>query len=377
MQGTHADVAPAIRPGQAGHLEARRIGTEVGAEAARLYDELGRRLTDHVELATGLREIDLDTAAGIDGVNLPRRPAVGAALIAGATENVTPVIHRIRPFKAGSPKRLGAGGPQGAKWVLGSRWLQPLVIPLRSFPRILPVQLLRIGDLAVIGLPFEITVETGRRTEEEVARALAGSGVTDVAVSSVANEYSGYAATAEEYGLQYYEGGHTLYGPLTQAFLTAHAARLATEVARDGLVSDVPGRRHFDLRLHHFLPRAGSVPTPRIVVGAAEFTDPSRAEDGHWELRWIDVAPGDLHWHEPLVRVECADGDGPWGPATRRGRRVDDAGCDLEVTHLGPAGVGHEYRVRWYDPELRGGRRHRFVLTANAGQPELVTEPFD
>src|SRR5690606_2129672 len=38
MEGTHADVAPALHPGQAGHPEARRIGRGIGAEAAELYD---------------------------------------------------------------------------------------------------------------------------------------------------------------------------------------------------------------------------------------------------------------------------------------------------------------------------------------------------
>ena len=37
----------------------------------------------------------------------------------------------------------------------------------------------------------------------------------------------------------------------------------------------------------------------------------------------------------------------------------------------------HTYRVRWHDPAHRFGRRHRFVLLANNGRPEVVGTPFD
>ena len=63
IQGTHADVAPAIRPGLAGHLEAARIGRGIGAEAAALYDRLGSELRDDVTLACGFREVDLAAIA--------------------------------------------------------------------------------------------------------------------------------------------------------------------------------------------------------------------------------------------------------------------------------------------------------------------------
>jgi hypothetical protein len=44
---------------------------------------------------------------------------------------------------------------------------------------------------------------------------------------------------------------------------------------------------------------------------------------------------------------------------------------------VGPEAEGHRYRVRWYDPVLRGDRRHRFVIEANGHQPELVSDAFD
>lgn len=388
--------------GRAGPVTSRRRGSaEASACAAELYSQLGQQLGEQlggtstrVPLAAGLREIDLDRDASAGGVTLPRRPAVGASLVAGAHENLTPVIHRVPPFKAGSPKRWGTDNPHGVKWTLGSRWLQPLILPLRTFPRILPLQVLRIGDTVLCGLPFEITVDSGRRIEAAVRTAIAdaapvdGPDVERVIISSVANEYSGYVATAEEYELQHYEGGHTLYGPDTLAFLSAHAGRLAAETVERGVVADTAAERRWDLKIHRYLPRPEHHDAPtRATLTVPRFSDPTADEDGSWSFEWRDGGPADLAWHDPMVRVDSSDDGGTWTPAlTRDGRRVDDQGWELDVTYGGhdhgtghgeADHLGHRYRVRWFDPAFRAGRRHRFVVLANAGRPELVSDPFD
>jgi neutral ceramidase len=376
VEGTHADVAPALHPGTAGDLEARRVGRAIGARAAELFSSLDGRLSGDVALSCGLREIDLDRDRSAGGVTLPRRPAVGAALVAGAFENETPVIHRLPPFRPGVPRRR-TDRAQGAKRVLGGPF-QRLVLPQRGFPRVLPVQVLRIGDGALVGLPFELTVETGRRIAAAVAAATAGHGVDRVVVSSVANEYAGYCTTPEEYGEQRYEGGHTLYGPGTQPFVAAHAGRLAGEVVRDGLVSDLVPDRAFDLHHRTYLPSPSATAAARAVDGPATFADATATTDPVWEQRWGDVGPGGLDWGAPLVRVEMADGHGSWVPALGDdGRPVDDSGTDLEVVHVGPAGDRHLYAIRWWDPSFRAGRRHRVVLVPNTGRPEVAGDAFD
>ena len=382
IEGTHTDVAPALHPGTAGHLEAQRVGRAIGLEAAHLYERLEKELTDQVDLAAGLREVDLDRSRSIGPVTLPDRPAVGAALIAGAYENETPVVRHLPPFKAGSPKRRGRG-PQGVKWVVGGPF-QRFVLPQAGFPRVLPVQVLRLGRALLVGLPFELTVETGRRIAAAVSDQVGDEGVEQVVVSSVANEYAGYCATPEEYGLQHYEGGHTLYGPQSQAFFTAHAARLAGETLRTGTVSDVLAERRFDLAQHRYLPRPGSgsggKAPERQLLGPATFVDATARTDPYWEQRWRDVAPADLRWHDPLVRIEATDGDGDDGwqrAVSTDGRCLDDQGCDLEVVHLDSDRRGHTYAARWWNPAFRSYRRHRFVFLPNAGRPKLVGEPFD
>jgi neutral ceramidase len=360
IEGTHADVAPALRPGLAGHLEAARVGRGIGARAAELYNDLEADLRDDIALACAFREVDVAREPTIDGVTLPRRPAVGAALVAGAKENLTPVIHRVPPFRAGHPhRRFRESNPHAHKWVLGSRWLQPLVIPLRQFPHVIPLQVLRIGAHAIVGMPFEVTIESGRR----MARAVREP---NVIVSSVANEYTGYVTTPEEYSRQYYEGGHTIYGPKTLAFLAAHASHLAQQAQPDTMQMTVDRERAFDLAVHRYWPYSSGAGVVRRFFAPPVFTDPTKTEDGFWAIEWSDVAPGDLTWHQPIVRIESVDGhivaDDQWGA--------------VDVTYRGSSAEGHRYRARWFDPAFTP-MPHRFVLCANAGQPELASDPFD
>lgn len=391
MEGTHADVAPAIRPGQAGYLEAERIGRLIGGHAAALHDSLGAQLCDTLDVGYGFNEIDLDVDRSIDGITLPDRAAVGAALVAGAFENYTPVIYRIPPFAPGHPRKR-ATGPHGEKHVIGTRWLQPLVLPKAGFPRVLSVHVLRLGEAMLVGLPFEITTETGRRVAAAVNGAVGGQGIDRVVVCSVVNEYSGYVTTPEEYRRQFYEGGHTIYGPNTQPFLTAHAAKLAGSVVRDKAVHGALPARHYKLHLGHYFARvpgaqgsagAGAVVADdahaRTAPSAAHFVDPDAKHDGYWETTWTDVAPGALAWHEPMVRVEAATDGGAWTTAIADGRAVDDQSWMIEVRHLPPhpGDARHHYVARWWNPSFAADRRHRFVLCANAGLPECIGEPFD
>ncbi len=103
--------------------------------------------------------------------------------------------------------------------------------PAPVVPQVLPVQLLRVGAVAVLGIPGELTTMAGRRLRTTVLDAMSATGVTHLALGTYANEYAGYITTPEEYSAQHYEGASTLFGPHT---LEAHqqvAAQLATAIA--------------------------------------------------------------------------------------------------------------------------------------------------
>ncbi len=107
-------------------------------------------------------------------------------------------------------------------------------IPHPWTPDILPIQIIRIGNLALLGLPAELTTMAGRRIRNALQRILTDIGVDTVVVAGYANSYCGYVTTAEEYALQNYEGAHTLFGPNTELVFREEMVKLALSM-RDGV----------------------------------------------------------------------------------------------------------------------------------------------
>jgi neutral ceramidase len=385
VEGTHGDMTPAVRPGMLVYHEAERVGRGIGRAAAELHAQLEPQLKSDVRLAAGFREIDLRDRPCIGGVTLPD-PAIGAAKLAGAVENATPLLDRLPPFRPGFPKPDAmTHRPQGRKWILGGSALQNRLAPASAFPCVLPVQVLLLDTTALVGLPFEITVEAGRRLEQAVhdGFSAASSAVDRVVLSSTANDYWDYLTTPEEYDRQCYEGASNLFGPRTLAFVGAAAGDLAGEVAVADLVDDALSDRSFHGKVHRYLPSehpAGSGPPRRAAASGAVCVEADRWEDSYWEFRWTGGEPGTLHWDERLVRVERLVAPGVWERMGDPTGPVDDAGWHVGVFHLGPERSRpgeHLYAARWYQPPLGQPGRYRFVLEANHGHPELAGEPFD
>jgi len=99
-------------------------------------------------------------------------------------------------------------------------------------PRVLVVQLQRVGSLVIAALPVEPTTQVGRRIRKQLVEALGPLGITDVVCLGYANGYAGYATTFEEYQFQEYEGGHTMYGPWTSAAFQTVLAEIAGDLVR-------------------------------------------------------------------------------------------------------------------------------------------------
>jgi neutral ceramidase len=121
---------------------------------------------------------------------------------------------------------------QGRKRILGFSMLQPLFEPKDSFPDYVLFQLVKINDLAILPLPFELTTEAGYRLENTLRNSFdkANSPIEHGMVSSLAGGYTGYVTTPEEYGRQYYEGGHAIYGKDTLPYLKAHTRKLTDDM---------------------------------------------------------------------------------------------------------------------------------------------------
>ncbi|OTF72498.1 hypothetical protein BLA29_005063, partial [Euroglyphus maynei] len=88
--------------------------------------------------------------------------------------------------------------------------------PYEWTPELMPTQMFEIGNLVIVGMPGEFTTMSGRRIRNDIKKIYADHGRdVHVILSGLANTYSNYIATPEEYQLQRYEGGSTLFGPHT------------------------------------------------------------------------------------------------------------------------------------------------------------------
>jgi neutral ceramidase len=96
--------------------------------------------------------------------------------------------------------------------------------PLQS--QIRSVSIARLGQLAIVALPAEVTTMAGRRLRKTIQAHL-GDWATHVVLAGYTNGYAGYVTTPEEYELQQYEAGHTLHGRWTLPAYQQTAAQLA------------------------------------------------------------------------------------------------------------------------------------------------------
>jgi neutral ceramidase len=92
--------------------------------------------------------------------------------------------------------------------------------------QVLPLAVVQIGQLVLAVGPAEFTTMTGRRIRAAVAQEM-GIAPRYVVIAGYANDYAGYVTTREEYDSQQYEGGHTLFGPWTEAGYRQEFVRLA------------------------------------------------------------------------------------------------------------------------------------------------------
>lgn len=80
----------------------------------------------------------------------------------------------------------------------------------------------------------------GRRLREFLGEKAKKQGVSQVVLGGLANDYSGYVTTPEEYRFQHYEGAHTLYGEKTLAIYLNRYAELLDQLSRGELESETP-----------------------------------------------------------------------------------------------------------------------------------------
>jgi neutral ceramidase len=219
------------------------IGTLQADKARQLFDSATEVLTGPIDVRqryVDFSGIDVEARYTPDGQPHRTCPAaLGDAFTAGAEDGpgppiahegdlnsnpllllagivVAPTPPSVRRCQAPKPVFLGTGS-QHPPWT----------------PQILPLQIVRIGQLALTAVPAEFTIVAGRRVLDTVGAELGGL-VTHQVFAGYSNAYSGYVTTPEEYDAQHYEGASTHFGRYTLPAYQQELAKLAAAL-RDGL----------------------------------------------------------------------------------------------------------------------------------------------
>lgn len=128
-------------------------------------------------------------------------------------------------------------------------------LPYLWDPEVVPISVFRVGNLFILSLPCELTTMAGRRLRraiQKIVQERGGISNPDIVIAGLANSYTHYVTTFEEYGGQRYEAASTLYGPHTLSAYIQELERLTNDMfdGRPSSTSEAPrdlGRDQFSL----------------------------------------------------------------------------------------------------------------------------------
>lgn len=125
-----------------------------------------------------------------------------------------------------------------------------------------PLQIIRIGEVAIAGVPFELTTEAGRRIKEVLTNTLSKAGVKKVIMSTNTNAYSQYITTREEYAAQHYEGTACFFGPWANSALAQEMDKVAQDIV-DGKSTAKGPELATERTILAYIPTYASVAAPK------------------------------------------------------------------------------------------------------------------
>jgi neutral ceramidase len=393
FEGTHGDIAPAMPYKQSGYIWSRNIGSGIAKEAWGLYDSLSTQLSSEQEIHIATRHIKLREQPEINGISICDAASIGTPLTAAPFEHDSPFFSWMPYFKQGSKSWFFNDGCQGNKSILGGEFLQILIEPKKNFPNDILFQVVQLGDLVIAPLPFELTAETGVRIEKSIQASYQGAGLKQplVMVTSLANGYTGYITTPEEYGDQNYESGHTIYGQYSEPYVSQHLGLLTKDLLANKLlnkkIEELPQEWNFEFSINRFIDEALPPTKPlRKTLRTAELHLAEMNEEAYWSFDWQDVPPALINLHQPLLSIEKGEksptGEVNWQPLSKEGIVINDQGYDMAVQLLDTESenskdIQSSYRAYWYNPSFAGKRVwYRFVVQARGKDSTFYSPAF-
>lgn len=238
----------------------QKHGRQQFEKARQLFDSASEELTiglDYRHTCVDLSAIVIDNGQGAR--TYPA--AIGLSFAAGSTEDSDPGTGLREGIIEGEVSVTERVLQTGATLLAGAAYQLPTALAYNNeviqghlpkpilfaigvqpglSPQILPLQLFKIGQLAITGVPAEFTTMAGRRLRETVLPELNSTGIKHLAIAGYANDYSQYVTTKEEYDMQHYEGASNLFGPYTLQAYQQEFRKLAIALRTGNPVGAVP-----------------------------------------------------------------------------------------------------------------------------------------
>lgn len=277
-----------------------------------------------------LADIAVDGRFTPDG--LPRRTApaaAGVSLIAGSVEDGPGLPGGPIPEGVRNPLLAALGDPAqpAPAWLADAQAPKAIAVPLGLLPpvawvpNVLPIQLVRVGELYLAAAGGEFTITAGLRVRRAVAAAL-NVPLEQVLMQGYANAYHEYVTTPEEYDSQQYEGASTLFGRYTLCAYQQEFTRLATEFAHRRQVPRGPAPRDVSHLQPNFQSGAGPDAAPPGRGFGDVLVQPHLSYDrgGRVVAEFVSAHPKhDTRRNGTFLEVQRRNGSGEWARVANEG----------------------------------------------------------
>ena len=233
LNGAEGDISPNWT--HHGHKETIEFGSKL---AAHIIETLESSLTPiHGNIVTRMDFKSIsdqkvfpydDPAKCSDGEIIDRtakNPQIGESLVFGSEDGRVPrkpIIDECLPN--GESKAL-----EECFETQGNKYIHDLgrVIVFTKPPKLAPVAVHSVGPLHFITMPGEVTVGLAERLMQRIPN----NDDEHIMLIGLSNEYLSYLTTPEEYALQHYEGGSTIFGPASGIFFENEVERVFSSMA--------------------------------------------------------------------------------------------------------------------------------------------------
>ena len=356
-------------PGQAGYLEAERIGRGIGDAGRRRCTPRSRPSwpTSCPSPPGSARSTSGSgyAAAAVDGIALAPPGRRRRRRSPGRRRTSPRSSGGCRRSAPGCPSRSAAAARRAPKWVLRSdAGCQPLILPERRLPH---------GAAAPGAAARRHRPRRRSRSRSPSSRAVGCSAAVLAATRDGGRRRRHRVVGGQRVlGLLRHPRGvrpAVLRGrphpPRAQHPAVARRPGWPASPARRSTGAPSPTSASAPSRLpaRRYLARATGRRRRAAFDGAGRVPRPDRTDDG-----LLGAVAG------ATSRPATSAGTSRWSASSSTDGTVvaDDQGTKVAVLQVRPG----LYAARWYGPPLGQVPKHRFVLPANAGTPELRTELF-